>query len=119
MKLIIGGSYQGKTDYARREFGVDPEDIYICSEDSPADTECRCIAHIERYVLYCMRRNMRPELPERADSVFICDDISSGIVPAEAEMRRWREETGILLRGLAERAESVVRIFCGMAQVLK
>ena len=46
-------------------------------------------------------------------------DFSCGVVPMDAEMRRWRDENGRPNNYLSARAERVVRMFCGLPQVLK
>ena len=53
------------------------------------------------------------------DSVLICDDISCGVVPLDAETRAWREACGRMLSALSMEAETVTRIFCGLPQRLK
>lgn len=30
MVLITGGAYQGKLDYARKEYGITEEDVFDC-----------------------------------------------------------------------------------------
>ena len=58
-------------------------------------------------------------LPELADSVVICEDIFCGVVPVDPEMRAWREATGRMMNELCRHADRVVRLFCGIPQVLK
>lgn len=50
---------------------------------------------------------------------FICDEIGNGIVPIEKAERDYREVTGRILTELAEQAEIVVRILCGLGQCIK
>ncbi|MBE5996849.1 MAG: hypothetical protein E7240_05795 [Lachnospiraceae bacterium] len=49
----------------------------------------------------------------------ISDEIGNGIVPNDPFEREWREATGRLLREIAMRSDRVVRIVCGMPQVIK
>ena len=51
--------------------------------------------------------------------MLIGQDFSCGLVPMDAQLRLWREENGRMNNLLAGRAERVVRMFCGIAQVLK
>ena len=51
--------------------------------------------------------------------VFISDEIGNGIVPVGAFERDWREKTGRCSSIVAQYAESVVRIFASMEQVIK
>ena len=82
MKLIIGGAYQGKREYAVKEYGIKEEEKW-------------------------------------RDSVILCREIFSGVVPVDVTVRAWREETGRVMTWLAGRAERVTRMFCGIPQQLK
>ncbi len=124
MELIIGGAYQGKLAYARRinAFGA----CFSCAQDgADPDFSADVVEHIERFVLKCLRENRSAQdffsrrRGEWAHCVFIADDISSGVVPIDPEMRAWREETGRLLAYLAGEAARVRRVFCGIGQVIK
>ena len=124
MNLIIGGAYQGKLDYARNTYGYTQEDIFTCT-DSHIDFTKPCIDHIEEYVLSCVREQKDPIALFRTHwedwrhSTLICMDLSCGVVPLEAEMRAWRNETGKLCQFLSREAFGVVRIFCGLEEKLK
>ena len=125
MHLIIGGAFQGKTDWAKAQFSLDDGEIFECSEEADACLSAPCITHLERFALYCLRQGLEPAevLEQRAEawknSVLICDDISCGVVPLEAETRAWREACGRMLNALSRRADTVTRIFCGLPQRLK
>ncbi len=123
MHLIIGGAYQGKTDYAVRELGVRQVDVFNCELLNAVDWNAPCIVHLERFVLQCLRKDLDPmaELEQQnlQDKVLICEDMSCGLVPMEEEMRAWRELTGRTLCQLSRKADHVTRIFCGLPQKLK
>ena len=51
--------------------------------------------------------------------VVIATEVGGGIVPVDPEERAARERAGRLNCLLAERAETVVRVFCGIPMVLK
>ena len=53
------------------------------------------------------------------DIIIITDEIGAGIIPIEREDRIWRETVGKVCCLLAERAETVVRICCGIPMVIK
>ena len=53
------------------------------------------------------------------NSVIICDDVFCGVVPIQEDLRAWREAAGRMMNWLTPRAQSVVRMFCGLPQVLK
>lgn len=119
MDLIIGGAYQGKEVYARAHYGLTDADIFVCGEDGALDSSRRCVCALERYVLFCVRRGEEPSCRFREDAIILCADLSCGVVPTDQEMRAWREAVGRLLCSLADRAEHVTRLFCGIPQSLK
>lgn len=51
--------------------------------------------------------------------VIIGDEISSGVIPADAFERKWRDETGKIYQFLACEADIVERVFAGLALRLK
>ena len=124
MNLIIGGAYQGKLDYARETYGIQEEEIFTCS-GSEIDFLKPCINHIEEFVYACVREGRDPiayfksHWEDWRQSTLICMDISSGVVPLEPELRKWRNETAQLCQFLSREASSVSRIFCGLEQKLK
>lgn len=54
----------------------------------------------------------------RYDAV-IATEVGGGVVPLDASEREARERAGRLNCLLAERADTVVRVFCGIPQVIK
>ncbi len=103
MILIIGGSSSGKRDYAR-SLGYDGEQIsknvWELVRDNPAGAD----ALLESLC---------------GMSVVICDEVGSGIVPVAREERDARDACGRLCIALAEKAERVVRMICGIPTILK
>ena len=122
MVLIIGGAYQGKTAYAQTKYALRDAEIFTC-EGEALDLTARCLRHLERFALACVRAGKEPAdvLAGLALSgkVLICEDISCGVVPMDAAERAWRERHGALLQQLSRRSETVIRIFCGLPQQLK
>ena len=125
MNLIIGGAYQGKTDWAKARFGLDDGAVFVCENGRDVDFSKPCITHLERFALDCLRQGKEPKdelFAHRAqweNAVLICDDTNCGVVPMEAETRAWREACGRMLNALSPEAEHVWRIFCGLALELK
>ena len=125
MDLIIGGAYQGKLDYARSRYGLRDEDVSTCSEDDGIRFGCRCLYKAEEFALWCVRNGIDAveylvqHKDEWKDSIFICEDIFCGVVPMGADMRAWREMTGRMCSYLSSEASGVIRVFCGLEQVLK
>ena len=125
MILIIGGCEQGKLDYALQHFNARRGDVFTCDAEGPVDLSRRVIEHIERFALGCVRRGESPEafwqanMDRLTDKVLIADDISCGVVPADPQLRAWREASGRANLLLAGRADRVVRVFCGLGLNLK
>ena len=119
MELVIGGAYQGKKDFAREKFTLADGDIFTCTDDSEPDWSARCLEHVERYVYYCVKNGLPVVEKLREDAVVLCDDIFCGVVPIDPMERAWREETGRLVGRVTAKAESVHRVFCGLALRLK
>ncbi len=134
MHLIFGGAYQGKLDYAKERYQLQDQDIFFCNAEK-SDAEChsepnidfkkKAIDGLEEFVLCCVRCGteardyLEANREEWKDTIFICTDISSGIVPFEKELRAWREMVGRTLMYLGKEAEEVTRIFCGLPQKIK
>ena len=113
MILVFGGFASGKRAYVKEELGYTDSDI----SSNPYD---------KAPVLYNLQELINTEadseryLPELLKKeVIICNDISCGIVPVDRAEREKREAVGRLLIRLAAEAEKVVRIQCGLPQVLK
>lgn len=125
MELIIGGAYQGKTEFSKEKFGFSDEDICICEKDGKIDFSKKCISHIERYSFWCVEHGIEPSehFFEHAKNfehgVVISDDISCGVVPIDKTERAWREANGRLLIKIAEKSEHVTRVFCKIPTELK
>lgn len=124
MVFIFGGAHQGMEDYAREHCGA-AEICALREDDREIDFSQRALSGLDRFVLGCVRRGesasdyFERHAADWADSVLIGTDFSCGVVPMDAQLRLWREENGRLNNLLAARAARVVRMFCGIAQVLK
>lgn len=126
MIYIIGGSYQGKREWAKEQFALTDADIFVCTEETiEIDFSKRIIANIERFALGCVKRGEEPReywqahMETLGDSILISDDISCGVVPIDATIRAWREAAGRANNYLAREAVQVIRVFCGIGQVIK
>ncbi len=104
MIFITGPLFAGKKQYVRT-LGLDP--------DSP---EVACGAQE-------LARTQK-DLEALADGLaqkraVICTEVGGGIVPMDREERLFRERAGRLSVLLAQRAETVVRVWCGLPEILK
>lgn len=122
MILIIGGAYQGKTEYAKKTYGLQDADIFTC-ENTDIDPNARAIRHLERFALACVRAGKEPaevlNAIDLSDKILICEDISCGVVPMDAVEREWREAVGRMNAMIAAKAARVTRLFCGLPLELK
>ncbi|MDX9916959.1 MAG: bifunctional adenosylcobinamide kinase/adenosylcobinamide-phosphate guanylyltransferase [Gudongella sp.] len=113
MILVIGAASSGKLEYAR-SMG------YIDSDISDGKvTELPVVNNLQDIVF---------ENPSSIDALYdklidkdvvICNEVGSGVIPVDKIQREAREATGRLCIRLAERAEKVVRLVCGIPTVLK
>ena len=121
MKLIIGGAYQGKSEYAVATYGGK---VFSCSEGQ-IDWTANIITDLQEFSRRCLEEGKEAalELEKAKDlwqtKVLIGNDISQGIVPMDPVERGWREMNGRMMIYLAKEAESVERVFCGIPQKLK
>ena len=120
MILIIGGTCQGKLDFAKETFAITDRDVYICDSDR-IDFSKRCIYKIEEFTYNYPDPigYFQSHREQWDDSILILQDIFCGVVPMGAENRAWRQRTGRLSQYLSREATQVSRIFCGLEQRLK
>ena len=120
MILIIGGAYQGKLDFVKNQFAVAEQDIHICTTGD-IDFSRRCVYRIEDFTFGHKDPigYFKEHKEQWKNSILICQDIFSGVVPMGAENRAWRQRTARLCQYLAAEAAQVSRIFCGLEQRLK
>lgn len=124
MDFIFGGAYQGKTAYAREKYGFSQARIYTCT-GGEIDFSYPCIRHLEEFCLHCIDEGkdavacLDANRDKWEGAVFLCADLSCGVVPMDARDRAWRQEVGKVMQYLSRNAQSVTRIFCGLEQKLK
>lgn len=116
MVLFIGPLYSGKHAAAEaraREQGRNFADLKVCES-----AEAWCFEE----------RTAEPfsaeQLNEKADALAMYDvvlmtEVGGGLVPVDPVERAAREDAGRLSILLAERADEVYRVFCGIAKRLK
>ncbi len=124
--LVIGGAFQGKRQYAKETFGLSDSDIFEPLQKEATDIyQFRCINHLHLIVRKMIQiGKCSSDIMEELQSavigkIILCDDISCGIVPMHPFERNYRETVGRLLCELARRADVVIRMQCGIAQLVK
>ena len=113
MILVIGGRGAGKREYVKTLGYTEADMAEAVLDERPV------LCGLEQLVFAAPERSMEllPALREKA--VVICDEVGSGIIPAERKQREGREACGRLCIALAREASQVVRLVCGIAQVIK
>lgn len=123
MMLIIGGSYEGKTEYAEA-IGISD----ICDGETAGFEEIKkhkCVKNYQMLVKRQLEAGLDPLneaeklFDECPDIVIISTEIGCGIVPIEKSERIWRETVGKVCCFIAAKSEKVVRISCGIASAIK
>lgn len=107
MILLTGPLYSGKRAYAC--------DLLHCSMEKLADYAVWDVQELAAKA---------SDLTALADSlaknkVVIITEVGGGVVPTDASERAAREAAGRLGCLLAQRANTVIRVFCGLPLVLK
>ena len=107
MIFVTGPMFRGKRAWART--------LLNCTEEA---FSARAIWDVETMAFGCGDLEALAERLSRYD-VVIASELGAGVVPADPGERAEREEAGRLACLLAERADTVVRVFCGLPAVLK
>ncbi len=105
--MITGPLYSGKRAYACQLLGCGPEEL-----------EGRAVWEVQTLAAHCGDLEGLADRLARYEAVLITE-IGGGVVPADPEERAGREAAGRLGCLLAQRAERVIRVFCGLPMVLK
>lgn len=107
MIFITGPLFAGKEEWICRQLGWDQETF---QEKAVRDVELLAGEAEDLEVL-------ADHLAEK--EVVIATEIGAGIVPVDPKERHDREAAGRLACLLAKKADSVIRICCGLPQLLK
>lgn len=134
MELYLGGCFQGKLSYVKRihpecendviEAGELPVTEEALSQVICGESPC-IINHFHEWIKKIVNHGENPlelttYIVEKCpNAIIICDEVGNGIVPMDKMEREYREQTGRMQILLAEHAERVERILCGMGQRLK
>lgn len=113
MILVIGGACSGKRAYVKG-LGYGEEDIADAVLDGRP-----VLDRLHALVARDPAGAMALLGPLCAKAAVICDEVGSGVIPADPAERLMREQTGRLCCRLAQRAERVVRLVAGIPVTIK
>lgn len=120
MKLIIGGAFSGKEIYVKEHFAVYPVD---CTPEEAL--KAPAISNLQEILWTILERDESTDafieqlIEKNPKAVVLCDEIGMGIVPVDPQERLWREATGRACYAIAKKAETVIRVVCGIPVILK
>ena len=124
MVFITGGAAQGKRSFAENVLGV--RAFTAGSGCTPEDVlTAECVTGYHELIARLMNEGIDPVnfterfCRENPSAVVIMNEVGSGIVPMESCEREWREMVGRCGCIIAERSETVIRMVCGIAGVIK
>ena len=108
MKLYVGGAWQGQEELARSEnpeAEIWPDFHETIREAVQQGKDPRAFAHwmVETH----------------SEAVIVSNEVGAGVVPIMAEDRAFREMVGRALCVIAQNAETVTRVVCGIGMRIK
>lgn len=106
MIFVTGPLFAGKKTYIRKALGL-----------SERELEERAVWDVQELALTEDPETLADRLAEH--EIIIMTEIGGGLIPVDPEERAKREAAGRLSCLLAERADRVIRVCCGLPQVLK
>lgn len=124
MMLVTGAAHAGKTAWVRQKLSPQA----LCDGQTCTPEEALTAACITQYHALVRRLIAEHADPlafterlcrENPDCIVLLDEIGCGIIPLDRADRLWREQTGRCGCLLAESAQTVVRICCGIPSAIK
>jgi len=106
MIFVIGPLYAGKKNYIRNALGLSEEEF--CD---------RAVWDVQDLAAEGSLSELAERLAEKG--IVIATEIGGGLVPIDPQQRAAREDAGRLACLLAARADTVIRVCCGLPQLLK
>ena len=129
MKLIIGGSFQGKCAYAMQACNIHTPSIADGATCTQQDLlTCNIFNHLHLYIQRLLKDNRSPgSIAEQINGlctanpeiIIICNELGNGVVPMDAFDRLYRETAGRICCELAKTATHVIRVTCGIPLIIK
>lgn len=123
MDFIIGGSYQGKRTYIQENYQFDS--VFEGADGKLEELdEADIILDMHLLIRRFLENGFSQEEITRKLSnihakVIAADEIGYGLVPVDKFERMYREAAGRQCCQIAKRAETVIRMVCGIPSVIK
>ena len=111
--LVVGPENSGKRDYAK-SLGYSEAEM-----NADVFSSCPVLLDLHKVVMSCggNPEELMPLLLRK--KVILCSEVGSGIIPVSRELTRARVLTGKLCSELAQQADCVIRVLCGIPTILK
>lgn len=123
MIFVFGGEFSGKGRYVNNTFSVDD----IVEYDAPYE-RIKSAGAVRDFHLLIKKfmidgKDIKEEInriiTDNPNIIIISNEIGCGVVPLDKFDREYRETAGRINCYLAERAESVIRVVCGIGVTIK
>lgn len=122
MKMIIGGAYQGQTQWAQEQYNIEWIDGADCLFQEIYT--CQGILNFHLYIKRILQAGeateFAKELIERnPDLILVSNEVGYGLVPIDGFERNFREAVGRICTELASASDEVVRVVMGIGTRIK
>ena len=124
MEMVIGGAYQGKSEYAKKQY---PQ-LSWADGNSVTEEELMNAQGVTDFQQY-IRRELKAgkDVSDLAEEIIknnpalilVSQEVGYGVVPVDAFDRKYREAVGRVCTKLAAYSHKVTRVVCGIGTVIK
>lgn len=129
MIFVIGGENQGKLEYVLNLKNLKNDDVADCFDCSKEDITKKKVIYNFNFLIkrllkkyndsQIVKEKVKEILAENPDAVIVSNEIGYGIVPMDSFDREYRELTGRISCDIAQKAEQVHRVICGIGAIIK
>ncbi len=113
MILVIGGAFSGKREYVKSLGYKDSDMADAVINEKPV------VYNLQNLLAAASESEQLMTEKLLSKSVVICNEVGSGIIPVDKHERENRETIGRVCINLAQNADKVVRIVCGIPTAIK
>ena len=143
MEFIIGGCFQGKSEFARKRYQEKTGQVLSVEEWFQLSADGRhssweeawnvpVIEHTEQYIKRLSKEEgsmaekqqriatwIETLMDKNRDVIVLMDEVGCGIVPMQREEREYRDLVGFAGQRIAKKAERVYRIQVGIGSIIQ